>query len=382
MKSRIEALYIHIPFCDHICVYCDFYKMIAKEEEKEKYIKYLIKELELKKNLLNDIKTIYIGGGTPSHLNINLLKMLFIELKKYINFNNLVEFTVECNPIDINQDLVNLFKEFSINRISLGVQSFNNQKLEYLKRNHSKEIAINAIKLLQENNIFNINCDIIYGLEIIDLFKDNLSIIKEDLDILIEYNIPHISCYTLIVEDKSILNKFIKENKYKPLDDDVEADIYDFINKYLKQNKYFHYEISNYAKKGFESIHNLTYWNNQYYLGLGANASYYYDNIRYTNINKLKEYYQGIDNGKLNYLEEIKLEKKDQMDEEIILGLRKLNGVNKNNFFNKFNCDIIMTYKNTYDLVNKNILIDDGEYIKVKEDKSYILNDILLSILD
>lgn len=380
-NQKIKSLYIHIPFCDHICVYCDFYKMISKEEEKEKYVDYLLKELEIKKDLLNDIETIYLGGGTPSNLNHNLLDKLLLGLNKYINLKKLKEFTIECNPIDVNKGLIDIILKYHINRISLGVQSFNDLKLKYLKRNHTQKNILNAINLLHSNNIFNINCDLIYGLEIKDEFIDDLDVIKTDLDYIIKYNIPHVSCYTLIVEDKTILNKFIKEMKYKPLDDDLEADLFDFINKYLKGFDYKHYEISNYAKEGFYSIHNLRYWDNEYYLGLGANASYYYDNTRFTNINNLKRYYTGIDNFNLEYLEKIYLDKEDQMYEEIMLGLRKINGINKNNFLKKYNCDIMSIYKGIISLIEQGILIDDGENIKVKEDKIYILNDILLSIL-
>lgn len=382
INRKIESLYIHIPFCDHICIYCDFYKMIAKEDEKEKYLNYLIKELHIKKDLLKDIKTIYLGGGTPSNLSLTLLEKLFIEINNYIDFSHLEEFTIECNPIDINQNLIDMLKKYHINRVSLGVQSFNDRKLCYLKRNHTKEIAINAIKKLQENKITNINCDFIYGLNLKDQFIDNIEIIKNDLDIAISLDIPHISAYTLIIEDKTILKKFINEKKYQEMDGDLEADIYDFINQYLKDNNYNHYEVSNYALNNYQSIHNLTYWNNDYYLGIGANASYYYDNTRFTNINNLKLYYQGIDNLDLIYSFKEKLNKNDIMYEEVMLGLRKIKGINKNNFFKRFNCDIISIYKNISKLIDDKILIDDGENIFVSEDKIYILNEILREILE
>lgn len=382
INRKIESLYIHIPFCDHICIYCDFYKMIAKEDEKEKYLNYLIKELHIKKDLLKDIKTIYLGGGTPSNLSLTLLEKLFIEINNYIDVSHLEEFTIECNPIDINQNLIDMLKKYHINRVSLGVQSFNDRKLINLKRNHTKEIAINAIKKLQENKITNINCDFIYGLNLKDQFIDNIEIIKNDLDTAISLDIPHISAYTLIIEDKTILKKFINEKKYQEMDGDLEADIYDFINQYLKDNNYNHYEVSNYALNNYQSIHNLTYWNNDYYLGIGANASYYYDNTRFTNINNLKLYYQGIDNLDLIYSFKEKLNKNDIMYEEVMLGLRKLKGINKNNFFNRFNCDIISVYKNISKLIDDKILIDDGENIFVSEDKIYILNEILREILE
>lgn len=382
INRKIESLYIHIPFCDHICIYCDFYKMIAKENEKEKYLNYLIKELHIKKDLLKDIKTIYLGGGTPSNLSLTLLEKLFIEINNYIDVSHLEEFTIECNPIDINQNLIDMLKKYHINRVSLGVQSFNDRKLSNLKRNHTKEIAINAIKKLQENKITNINCDFIYGLNLKDQFIDNIEIIKNDLDTAISLDIPHISAYTLIIEDKTILKKFINEKKYQEMDGDLEADIYDFINQYLKDNNYNHYEVSNYALNNYQSVHNLTYWNNDYYLGIGANASYYYDNSRFTNINNLKLYYQGIDNLDLIYSFKEKLNKNDIMYEEVMLGLRKIKGINKNNFFNRFNCDIISVYKNISKLIDDKILIDDGENIFVSEDKIYILNEILREILE
>lgn len=397
MQNRnIKGLYIHIPFCNNICIYCDFYKMISKEESKKEYINYLIKELELKKDLLrdnnnnnsnnsnncNNIETIYIGGGTPSCLSLDDLKKLFSNLAKYLNLNKLSEFTIECNPNDITLPLINLFKEYHVNRISLGVQSFNNQKLKYLNRTHDKNIAINAIKLLKNNGFNNINCDFIYGLEIKDDFCDNIDLIKEDLDIAINLNVPHISFYSLIIENKTILNKFIKENKYQEMDDDKEADIYDFINEYLKKHHYIHYEVSNYALDNYMSKHNLIYWNNDYYLGLGVNASYYYNNTRYTNINNLKKYYQGIDNLEMIYSEKEQLTIDDVIYEEVMLGLRKLSGINKNNFFNRYNCDIIVKYPKIKKLIDNKILIDDGDNIFVSEDKIYILNDILLEILE
>ena len=374
--EKIKSLYIHIPFCDHICIYCDFYKMIANINKQNEYLEYLIKELEIRKDDLQNLETIYIGGGTPSTLSINNLNKLLSYLSNNINLDNIKEFSIECNPKDINQDLINLFKLYHVNRISLGIQSFDNDKLKFLNRNHDKDIAFNAIKLLQDNDFNNINVDIIFGLN-----NDNKELVKNDLDTLISLGIPHISVYTLIIEDKTILNRFISFG-YSPLSDDKEAEIYGFVSKYLRDFGYNHYEISNFAKNGYESIHNLCYWDYDNYIGVGANASGKVGNIRYTNINNLNKYYQGIINNNLCYKEYIDLDKKDLMDEYIMMGLRKINGINKNIFKNRFNCDIIDEYNNINLLINQGLLIDKDNYIKIKEDKIYIMNSILLKILE
>lgn len=372
----VKALYIHIPFCDHICIYCDFYKMIAKEKEINKYINYLIKELEMKKQYFSDLETIYIGGGTPSRVNLDDLQRLFDKLNELIYLNNIKEFTFECNPKDINLDLISLFKKYNVNRISLGAQTFNNKKLQTLRRNHTDKDIIKAIKLLQDNNIDNINCDIIYGLS-----TDTVTLIKKDLEKLLELHIPHISCYTLIVEEKTILNHMIKEFNYKPLSDDEEALIYDYITTYLEKSDYSHYEISNYALSGKESKHNYTYWMNENYIACGAGASYYIDNVRYTNINNLNKYYQGIDENKLIYLEEEKVSYEDNIFNEIMLKLRTIKGIDINEFEKKFNKSIF-EFKNLEKNINNGNLILENNILRINPQRFYISNSIIVDLLD
>lgn len=375
-NKSIKSLYIHIPFCDHICIYCDFYKMIGTIDKQNEYIKYLIKELELRNDELNNIETIYIGGGTPSILSIDNLKLLFDKLKELIDLNHLKEFSFECNPKDVNDELIDVLMRYNVNRISLGVQSFDNHKLSFLGRNHNKDIAINAIKLLQENGITNINCDLIFGVDF-----DDLNLIKNDIDIINSLNVPHISVYSLIIEDKTILNHLIKRD-YHPMDDDKEAEIFGFVCDYLKEMGYIHYEISNFCKEGYESIHNLSYWNYDDYIGVGANASGKTSNIRYTNINNLKKYYEGIDQNKFNYYEYLVLDNNDMMDEFMMMGLRKIQGIKINEFKNRFNCDIIDIYENTPSLINQGLLINDKGYLRIPEDKIYISNFILQKIFE
>lgn len=371
----INSLYIHVPFCDHICIYCDFYKMIAKEKSIEKYFDYLLKELEKKKEYMKEIKTIYIGGGTPSCVKTEILRKLFIKLSKLINLNSVIEFTMECNPKDVNDELISLFKEFNVNRISLGAQSLDDNKLMILNRNHTHYDIYKAINLLKNNNITNISCDLIYGLQ-----SDTYELLESDILKLIDLDVKHISCYTLIIEEKTILEKMIKHCNYKPLDDDVEADIYDKITNLLSEKGYERYEISNYAKKGYESIHNMTYWMNDNYLGVGAGASYFIDNVQYKNITNLNKYYEGIDKNNLVYSEMNILSKSDLMYDEIMLKLRTRKGIDINEFYNKFNVSLLEINNINKHLSNGNLILDDNN-IYVNPKQMYIVNSILTDIL-
>lgn len=350
--------------------------MVASEVGKVKYIDYLIKELDLKKELIGSLETIYIGGGTPSCLDINLLDKLFSNLNKYIDPNTLKEYTIEANPNDISISLAHLFKKHSINRVSLGVQGLKEDKLNILGRTHNKDDVLNAIQILQDANITNISVDLIYGVGN-EKFKD----IKEDLKILLKTNIKHLSLYSLILEDKTILKKLYNENKFKLYDEDEEAKLYIKITEFLKKEGFIHYEISNFAKENYESLHNLVYWNNNNYLGLGPSASYYLEDIRYTNIRNLNKYYQGIDNKSLIYEEKIKLTIEDQMSEELIMGLRKIKGINLNNFKTKFNKDIFEVYPVINQLINNKLLKIENDFLFIPEDKLYLSNEIFIKFI-
>lgn len=376
MNKNYNCLYIHIPFCDHICSYCDFYKRIAKKEIIDKYILYLEKEILLKKDLIKDVNIIYIGGGTPSSIGLDNLNILFNILKKYINFNNLIEFSIECNPKDISDELIYLYKNNNVNRISLGVQSFNNKKLKLLNRNHDKKIILNCLQLLKKNDFRNVNIDIMYGLP-----NDNIRLLKQDFKYLKKYNIKHVSCYSLILEQRTILyNKYIK-GEFKLFNEDKEAKLYYQIQKHLNKLGYNQYEISNYCLNNYECLYNLNTWNNDHYLGIGTSASYYINNKRYTNIKNLDLYFKSLDDNKLLYFEEEVETTLSTMYEEIMLGLRKTEGINIINFNNKYNCDIYKQYPNINFLIKNNFLKVYNNYLFIPKDKLYISNTIINKIL-
>jgi len=266
------GLYVHIPFCNHICYYCDFPKRVSNSILKEKYIESLFKEIKYYSSRFNDVDTVYIGGGTPSSLSIRLLKMIIAALPSYVK-----EFTIECNPNDINKEFLDLLKEHSVNRISLGVQSFDDTSLKTIGRTHSGKNAINAIKLIKKYS-FNLNVDLIYNIP-----GQSLNQVVKELEVLGSLDIDHISYYSLILEDKTIFSKMIKTREIVPNDIDIEAEMFEMIITRLKQLGYNHYEISNFAKQSKESMHNLIYWKNQEYIGIGMSAAGYLKNTRYQN---------------------------------------------------------------------------------------------------
>lgn len=372
----IEGLYIHIPFCHDICSYCDFYKIRAKDELKVKFIHYLIKELKLKKEFYHNLKTIYIGGGTPSSLDHELLEELFKTLHELININNIEEFTIEVNPTDINEKFIHLLKKYQVNRISLGVQSFDSKTLNILGRNHTSNQAIEALKLLQRYQFDNISVDLIYGLQ-----SCNFKRVKKDIDITIKYGVKHFSIYSLIIEDKTYLGYLQKNNQFMRLDDNKDAIIYEQIVRYLKSLDYVQYEVSNFSKEGYQSQHNLIYWNNNNYVGVGPSASYFIGNTRYTNINHLNKYFAGIDSSVLCFLEKIDLNKEQMMLDEIMMGLRKTTGINKGNFFKKYQVSVLEAFPKLKNLIKEGIIIEEENYIYVKNDKLFILNAILVAIM-
>ena len=320
------GLYIHIPFCKKICNYCDFPKRIPLNNQMiDDYLKRLKEEFLLYQEYYHDIDTIYIGGGTPNSLNYNQMKYLFEIFK---NLNNIKEYSIELNSeyLDINK--IKLLKEYKINRVSLGVQTFNDKLLKLLNRSHNFEMVKDKIKLLRENNFNNINLDFIFGIPF-----QKLEDVISDLNKIKKLNVEHISYYNLILEDKTVFNYLLKTNKIKLLEDDKEEEYFNYIINYLTDIGYNHYEISNFSKNNKECLHNLKYWENKESIGIGMGASGYLNHIRYSNNKLLSKYMK-------NYkLEEEFIDNEMKMKEELILGLRLLKGIDLNNFKKKYHKD-------------------------------------------
>ena len=354
----VNSLYIHIPFCRSICSYCDFCKMYYNEKYVKSYLTSLEKEVcSLYKG--DTLKTIYIGGGTPSCLDKLHLNKLFLIIKRFSLADD-IEFTFECNIEDINEDLLIFLKKNGVNRLSIGIESFNEKLLRVLGRNYSSDI-INDKIILAQKFFSNINIDLIYGIN-----GESLNDLKEELNKFILLGVNHISIYSLILED----NTMLKINNYKEIDEDLNRDMYDYIVEFLESKGYIQYEISNFSKKGYESKHNLTYWNNDRYYGFGLGASGYIENIRYTNTRSLSKYISG---NYISFKEDVN--SKTDMENFMILGLRKIKGVSNNEFKRRFNKDI----KDVFD-VSK--LEYKGDYYFIGRNNIYISNYILEDFID
>ena len=354
------SIYIHIPFCKTICSYCDFCKFYYNEKWVDNYLIALEKEIKSKyKN--EPINTIYIGGGTPTSLNIKQLEKL-LKLTKLFNFEK-IEFTVETNA-DLSLDKVKLLKQYGVNRISIGVQTVNPKHLKFLNRNHTKEEVINLVNLLKQYD-FNVNVDLMYGMP-----NQTLKELEEDLDFILSLDVNHISAYSLIIEPHT---KIYIDNVTN-IDEDLDYQMYQLINKKLKN--YVHYEISNFAKEGYYSKHNLVYWNNLEYYGFGIGASGYIDGVRYDNTRSYQNYLNG------NYLfESHKLSKKEKIENEFILGFRKLEGINILEFKAKYDMNVLDIGIVKKLLKEGKLSVDNG-YLKINPKYIYISNTILVNFID
>ena len=354
------SIYIHIPFCKTICSYCDFCKFYYNEKWVDNYLIALKKEIKSKyKN--EPINTIYIGGGTPTSLNIKQLEKL-LQLTKLFNFEK-IEFTVETNA-DLSLDKVKLLKQYGVNRISIGVQTVNPKHLKFLNRNHTKEEVINLVNLLKQYD-FNVNVDLMYGMP-----NQTLKELEEDLDFILSLDVNHISTYSLIIEPHT---KIYIDNVTN-IDEDLDYQMYQLINKKLKN--YVHYEISNFAKEGYYSKHNLVYWNNLEYYGFGIGASGYIDGVRYDNTRSYQNYLNG------NYLfESHKLSKKEKIENEFILGFRKLEGINILEFKAKYDMNVLDIGIVKKLLKEGKLSVDNG-YLKINPKYIYISNTILVNFID
>ena len=358
----VKSVYIHIPFCMDICSYCDFCKFYYNEYMVDKYLNALEEEIN-KKYKGEVIETIYIGGGTPSSLSIEQLERLFNILNVFNK--DIKEFTFECNIENIDEDKVKLITSYGVNRISIGVQTFNGNLLSFLNRKHKKKDVKYKIEMIKKY-INNINVDLMYAIP-----GEDIEILNNDIKLVIDLDINHISTYSLILEDNTIL----KNMNINYIDEDLDYDMYKLICNSFENEGFKHYETSNFSKSGYESKHNLTYWNNEEYYGFGLGASGYINNIRYTNTRSLNHY---ID-GKYVYEENV-LSLNEIIENEFILGFRKIDGINIKKIYDKYKLDINkLDFINT--LLKDNKLILNNDNLSISKDYIYVSNDILVEFI-
>lgn len=363
-RNNIEHLYLHVPFCESICYYCDFCHARFNEELCKKWIETIRKEI-IQKEINPNLKTIYIGGGTPTSLDYELLKELLDLLKPYSN--HVEEYTIEINPGTLDIHKSKLIKEYGINRASIGLQSHDNELLKMLGRMHNSEDVINTINLLRNEGIDNISLDVMYSLP-----SQTIDSLNETIDFVLDLKPKHISLYSLTIEENTVFGK----KGYEALNEDLEADMYELIRNKLEKNNYRQYEISNYSLDGYQSKHNKAYWHYKDYYGIGAGASGKEGNIRYSHSKNINEYINGND------LEIINLNKIDKIFETIMMGLRLKEGINIKEINDRYNIDIEKMFSITIkeNIEKGNLII--GEYIKCSKDGLEILNTILVDFLE
>ena len=322
-----NSAYIHIPFCRSKCKYCSFVSF-AREDLITGYIYSLLKEIS--ENYCGEVlKTLYFGGGTPSLVPVNLLGKLINKFK----ISSDTEITVEINPDDANSEYFEGLKSVGVNRISIGSQTFNDNILEKIGRRHNSKQTEAAVIQAKKAGFDNISADLIYGLP-----TQTLDGLKQDIDKFLSLDIQHISTYGLKIESSSFWGKNPPESIP---DDDTQADMYELINKILENNKFYRYEISNFSKNGFESKHNLNYWNNSEYYGFGVSAHGYVDGVRYSNYCELEKYMENPSTREFGKF----LTVQEKLEEEIFLGFRKTEGINIEKINSEFGIDFEKKYK-------------------------------------
>lgn len=374
----MAGLYIHIPFCESKCIYCDFYSMANNNHLIDKYIDTLLVEAAQRKNELNSetITTVYLGGGTPSLLSITQLSKLVNVLKKVFDFSDVEEFTIEVNPDDVTADYIQQAKSLGINRVSMGVQSFNDEDLRFINRRHTAKQATDAIHIIKEAGINNISIDLIYGIP-----GQNIKIWKNNVDTAISLLVQHISAYTLMYEEGTRLSVMRSLGKINEVDDDVVAAMYDYLVAQLKSNGYTHYEISNFALPGFHSRHNSSYWNLTPYLGLGVAAHSFDGTVRRFNPSNLKKYLDALGEGKL-YVEVENITQAERYDEYVMLRLRTADGIDADELMHRFGEEYYQFFiEKTKPLVSEGYLINENGRYYIPENHIMISDNITCDLL-
>ena len=358
MQKKPTSAYVHIPFCTQICYYCDFSKVFIKNQPVDAYLEHLIQETRSYE--IGKLRTLYIGGGTPTALSAQQLAYLLTELPKVMDLSELEEFTIEANPGDLDPDKIAVLKDSQVNRVSLGVQTFDNKMLKKIGRSHKEQDIYDNIRHLKQAGFDNISIDLIYALP-----GQTMEQVKENVAKAIDLDIPHMSLYSLILENHTVFMNRMRRGKLPLPKEELEAEMFEYIIEELEKAGFEHYEISNFSKPGFESRHNLVYWDNAEYYGLGAGASGYVDGIRYKNHGPIRHYLEAVEAGKARITEE-HLTLEEKMEEELFLGLRKKTGVSKARFEEKFGVSFDQRYGQVVaSLTEQGLLVPDDKQVRM-----------------
>ena len=368
----MAGIYVHIPFCARRCIYCGFFSTV-REDEAARYVNALCTELHHRRDYLDGapVKTVYFGGGTPSRLSPEQIGQVIGSIRSEFGIDSLQELTVECNPDDITPAYISALRGLGVNRISMGVQTFNDDLLRFLGRRHTAAQAISAVQTCIESGISNISIDLIYGLP-----GQTADIQQHDLQVASGLDVSHISSYCLSYEEGSPLERMRNDGRVTPTDDEVCAQMYDRMCNHLRQAGFEHYEISNFCRPGFHSRHNSSYWDGTPYLGVGAGAHSYNGTSRQWNPNDLDAYMSGVEQCKPQYEIE-KLSETDRYNEKIMLALRTAQGLNLSSLTPQ---DRLAVLESAQNLISNGSLKLELDHLSIPEQKMFISDSIISSL--
>ena len=367
MQKKPTSAYVHIPFCTQICYYCDFSKVFIKNQPVDSYLEHLLQEFHSYD--IQKLRTLYIGGGTPTALSASQLEILLEGLTKNLDLSMLEELTIEANPGDLDADKIAVLQNSAVNRVSLGVQTFDDKMLKKIGRNHTEKDIYENIDRLKLAGFDNISIDLIYALP-----GQTMEQVKDNVAKAVALDIPHMSLYSLILENHTVFMNRMRRGKLPLPREELEAEMFEYIISELERAGFEHYEISNFSKPGFESRHNLMYWDNAEYYGIGAGASGYVNGVRYKNHGPIRHYLKAVVEGNARIHKE-HLSPREQMEEEMFLGLRKKTGVSITRFEEKFGTSFEDLYGQVVrNLCHQGLLQVEGTQIRMTK-KGLFLGD-------
>ncbi|TAA68333.1 radical SAM family heme chaperone HemW [Planococcus salinarum] len=376
----VKGLYIHIPFCHQICFYCDFNKVFFKDQPVDAYIDSLGKELSLWKQqgaLDQPLETIFLGGGTPTSLEPQQLERLLGYIHEFVPMASNLEWTSEANPDELTYEKMQVLFNGGVNRLSMGVQSFDEDLLKRLGRTHNNNDVARAVADARKVGFTDISFDLMYGLP-----GQTMKQWEDTLEQAFSFDLPHFSAYSLIIEPKTVFYNLMTKGKLNTVTEDLEADMYAKLMNEMEQHGLLQYEISNFARPGFESRHNLLYWDNEEYIGAGAGAHGYVQGIRYSNHGPLKKYMEPLEQNERPILNSHSVPRKEMMEEEMFLGLRKTAGVSLAHFVEKFGVEMESVYGDILkkEIESQNLVIENGR-VKLTNQGRFIGNNVFEQFL-
>lgn len=373
----MAGIYIHVPFCKTRCIYCDFFTR-TDTSSKEDYIMALCEEMNLRKDYLNNerIETIYFGGGTPSQLSYNNFDRIFKTIGELFDISSNAEITLEANPDDLSESYIQILRSLPFNRISIGIQSFDDSELAFLKRRHSAERAREAVKECQRLGFDNISIDLMYGLP-----NQTMDIWQKNLDEAIALDIQHISAYHLIYEQGTKLYRLFKQGEVKPVNEDISVDMFALMIEKLNNAEFSHYEISNFANRGLYSKHNGSYWKGEKYIGLGPAAHSFDGQNRARNIASIPKYIEAIGKG-VPSIEVEYLDIKSRYNDFILTGMRTMWGINLPELEKRFGAEMKKyCMKNVDKYISQGFVSNEDGMLKLTRKGIFISDGIMSDMM-